>query len=204
MHKSILAHFESTDAVLYELALRYTLREQPAINPNKYLEALCRSIVGQQLSVKAAATIWVRATAAVGNWDQAESIIGVPDETLRQAGLSGQKVRYVKNIAEAVSSGSLNIHAYTLMKDNDILNELVAIKGVGVWTAEMFLMFTMGREDVFSGRDLGLRRAIEKLYGMESITPKDADAFAARWAPYRTYASRLLWHSLDNTPSDQD
>jgi DNA-3-methyladenine glycosylase II len=162
-----------------------------------YLENLCCSIVSQQLSVKAASTIWARAREAC-NFSSPDNILEVPNDVLRSAGLSGQKINYVKNIAKAVQDGSLPIHTLDTMDDEAVIKTLVTIKGVGRWTAEMFMIFSLGREDVFSAGDLGIRNAMTQMYDGALRYPDDYLQQSLRWAPYRSLACLLLWHSLDN------
>jgi DNA-3-methyladenine glycosylase II len=117
---------------------------------------------------------------------------------LRGAGLSGQKVSYVKNIARGMIEGILNPLSYSSIDEAEIIAELVTIKGIGVWTAEMFLIFTLGKQDVFSIGDLGLRNAIKLHYG--DMSPAEMLDLSEKWSPYRSYASLILWKSLDNAP----
>ncbi len=199
---TILDYFETVDPILAqagrEVATKLTLViKQPSRN---YLSDLCESIVSQQLSVKAASTIWARTHGTVRNWNDPNQIISARTEDLRTCGLSGQKIGYVKNIADAVLNQKLHLTRFDEMTDQETINELVQIKGIGQWTAEMFLMFSLGREDIFSSGDLGLRNGIKKLYSLESVTPQSAYEISLKWAPYRSCASRILWKSLDNEP----
>ena len=122
----------------------------------------------------------------------------MPDEKIRSTGPSWSKVSYIKNIARAVVSGNLDLQKINEKSDEDVIVELTKIKGIGRWTAEMFLMFTLGREDIFSYGDLGLRKGIMKLYGYKKEpTVKQMEKLTNRWKPYRTYAARILWRSLE-------
>lgn len=116
---------------------------------------------------------------------------------MRSVGLSGQKARYIQDLAQKVTNKELVLEKLNMLENEEIINELVKVKGVGRWTAEMFLMFALRREDIFSYGDLGLRKAIQKLYGLKKEpTQKQAEKIAKNWIPYRTYACRILWKSL--------
>jgi len=198
----VLGHFRSVDPILAEAGqiCAGDLQEIVALHADGYLSDLCESIVSQQLSVKAASTIWSRTHAVVANWNNPEAILGAEAEELRGCGLSYQKVSYVKNIAQAVSDETLHIHDFDSMTDEEISRELIKVKGIGQWTAEMFLIFTLGRQDVFSSGDLGLKNAIKKLYKIDEVTPTIAGEMANKWSPYQSLACRILWKSLDNEP----
>lgn len=198
----VLQHFESVDQILAETAKQHLSLLNPivALKTDGYLSDLCQSIVSQQLSVKAASTIWSRTHAVVANWNDPTLILEADTEDLRSCGLSYQKASYVKNIAQSVAEGSLHVHDFDAMSDEDISRELIKVKGIGQWTTEMFLIFTLGRPDVFSSGDLGLRNAIKKLYGLVEVTPSIASDMAMKWSPYRSTACRLLWKTLDNEP----
>jgi DNA-3-methyladenine glycosylase II len=167
--------------------------------PNNYFLALVESIVSQQLSVKAADTIFARLQGLTTDSElTAELVLAMDPQIMRNAGLSWSKVRYVKNIAEYTLTSDKVFENFPQMSDEEIIAELIKIKGVGRWTAEMFLLFTMGRPDIFSHGDLGLRRAIERLYGFKKEpTSKQIDKIANIWKPYRSIASRYLWKSLE-------
>jgi DNA-3-methyladenine glycosylase II len=160
---------------------------------------LIDTIISQQLSIKAAATIFGRFKALLNKYPfDPQEVLDLDPERARGAGASYAKIRYAKNIAQAVKDGALELSRFHEMSDQEILAELVQIKGIGPWTAEMFLMFTLGRPDIFSYGDLGLRNAITKLYGIEGSQRQQVEELALTWAPYRTTASRYLWKSLDN------
>jgi len=165
----------------------------------KYFSDLAGAIVGQQLSAKAADTIWGRVLALVGGDMAAEKILKVSDEDLRKAGCSRNKAAYIKNIAQSVIDKSLDLENIQQYDDEEVIRQLTAIKGVGRWTAEMFLIFSLAREDVFSFGDVGLLNAISKLYGNGAALSKDeVKAITEKCAPYRSYGSLYLWKSLDN------
>jgi len=164
-----------------------------------YLDALLLNIVGQQLSAKAANAIWNRFMGLINGKLSPEMVLLLDDEKLRGAGLSRNKAAYIKNIAQAVADGSLTLDKFDDMADTEIVGQLTAIKGIGEWTAEMFLIFSLGRMDVFSKGDGGLARAINNLYGSgTALSVKERLAIAEVWKPFRSIAGLYLWRSLDN------
>lgn len=195
-------YLEQTDPRLAALIARYP---HPTFRPHSdYYRELIESIISQQLSVKAAATIYRRFVDAFGYIPEPAELLNRDDAELRAAGLSGQKIRYVKDLASRVLDGSLSFDAIDTKSNNEIVAELTAVKGVGEWTAHMFLIFCMGRLDVLPVGDLGIKNATARLYGLERIaTPTDIISIAERntWHPYASIASWYLWQSLDNTPS---
>jgi DNA-3-methyladenine glycosylase II len=170
--------------------------------PDPY-EALARAIVGQQLSTKAARSIWERLVQILGGtFPPAAELLAVDAETIRRAGLSRSKVNFLLDLAERIEDGRLNLRALAQLSDEDIVAALTEIKGVGPWTAEMFLMFHLGRHDVVSTGDLGIRRAVQIQYDLEDLPgPTDLERIAEPWRPHRTLACLYLWRSLDNAPA---
>lgn len=164
-----------------------------------YFEDLTESIVSQQLSIKAANTIWGRFIALLpGKKVTPENVWEVPDQKIRDAGLSWSKVAYVKDLAKKTMESGIIFEQFEIMTDEEIITELIKVKGIGRWTAEMFLMFAMERPDVFSYGDLGLRRAIQKLYSLDhEPSVEEAEKISLKWKPYRTLACRYLWRSLE-------
>lgn len=164
-----------------------------------YFPSLARSIIGQQISVKAAAAIMGRFEAATGM--NAERTVTLTEEGARVIGLSGQKYRYIHDLAEHfVRDGMVFNHLDTL-SDDEVISELTKVKGIGVWTAQMFLMFTLVRPDVFAPDDRGLQLAVQKLYELPDVPSRSRlEEIAAKWSPYRTTASYHLWGLLDNEP----
>jgi DNA-3-methyladenine glycosylase II len=165
--------------------------------------ALVRSITGQQLSVKAAASIYGRLVERFGGHTPTpEQILADDPEELRAAcGFSRAKVTYLRSLAEHVLSGELEIDRLTDLDDGDVIRELTAVKGIGEWTAHMFLMFTLHRPDVLPVGDLGVRNAAMRAYGLDGPPPPKAlEELADAWRPYRTRACLYLWRSLDNEP----
>jgi DNA-3-methyladenine glycosylase II len=176
--------------------------DRRASRPDPY-EALARAIVGQQLSTKAAASIWEKVTALFkGETPTPQQLLRIDPQKLRDAGLSWSKVSYIRDLAERIRDGELDLERVVQLPDEEVIEELVRIKGIGRWTAEMFLIFHLGRPDVFSPGDLGLRRAIERAHGLKEIpSQEEAAAIAERWSPHRTLASLYLWRSLRNEPA---
>jgi len=165
-------------------------------------EALARAIVGQQLSTKAAASIWEKVIALFGGKTPApKRLLAVEPQALRDAGLSWSKVAYVRDLAERITDGDLDLGRLPQLDDDGVIGELTAIKGVGRWTAEMFLIFHLGRPDVLSTGDLGIRRAMQIAYGLKELPePVEMERIAEAWRPHRTLGCLYLWRSLDNAP----
>jgi DNA-3-methyladenine glycosylase II len=166
--------------------------------PGDAYAALLRTVIGQQLSTKAARTIYGRVRDIFGGADPSPAqLVEVETETLRAAGLSGRKVEYLRDLARHVLDGELELDRLDDLSDEEVIEEIVAVRGLGRWSAEMFLIFHLRRPDVFSGGDLGLRRGIQLAYGMEEPpTPDEAVALAERWSPERSLACIYLWESL--------
>jgi DNA-3-methyladenine glycosylase II len=165
--------------------------------------ALLRSIVGQQLSTKAARTIYGRVVDLFGGETPSpQALLDADPDALRAAGLSGAKVKYVRSLAEHVLSGELELDRLPELGDEEVEREVTAVKGLGRWTAHMFLIFHLGRPDVLPVGDLGVRRAVERAYGLEALpSVEELERLGERWAPYRSLASLYLWESLDNAPA---
>jgi DNA-3-methyladenine glycosylase II len=182
---------------LIELIDHARIESRLAERTRDRFEALIRIVVGQQVSTAAARTIWGRLLDAFDGPPSPERLTE-PDATeiLRRAGLSGRKASYAIGIAEAVVSGELRPQELDELDDEAVVETLVALRGLGRWSAEMFLMFDLGRPDVFSGGDLGLRRGIQIAYGMEAPpSPEESVEIAERWRPNRTLASLYLWEA---------
>jgi DNA-3-methyladenine glycosylase II len=165
-------------------------------------QALARAIVGQQLSTKAARSIWARVVERLGSETPApKQILDADPEALREAGLSRSKVSFLRDLAERVEDGRLDLVRLKELADEDVIAALLEVKGIGRWTAEMFLMFHLARPDVISMGDLGIRRAIQIAYGLEELPdPTQMERIAEPWRPHRTLACLYLWRSLDNAP----
>jgi DNA-3-methyladenine glycosylase II len=199
-------HLRRKDPVLREAIKRLgplDLEARRRGRPADAYGALLRSIVGQQLSTKAARSIYERVTALFGGKTPTpEELLAYDPEELRGAGLSRAKVTYMRSLAEHVIDGSLELDRLHELSDEDITAELTAVKGLGVWTAHMFLIFHLQRPDVLPVGDLGVRNAAKQLYGLEELPkPAELEALGEPWRPYRSLASLYLWRSLDNVPT---
>lgn len=169
-------------------------------NKRTAFEALARIIVGQQLSTKAAFTIFNRVRDLLPNRRlSAKALAQVDDSALRTAGLSAAKTRAIRDLIDKLESGQLSPRRFPSMTNEEVAEAIIAVKGLGPWSAQMYLMFSLRRLDIFSAGDLGIQNAICKLYGNDR-DKTDFDAFAKRWKPYRTIACWYLWASLDNAP----
>lgn len=162
-----------------------------------YARELFASIVSQQLSTKVADIIWSRFASLVEKPEDPEIVKTFTIEQLRSVGLSNQKASYILNIANGVTDGTVRLNHLDELEDESIIAELVQLKGVGRWTAEMFLLFTLARPDVFSSGDLGLRNAADKFAG-KKLTPEKLKKLSSSWSPHRSAVSLALWHSLDS------
>jgi DNA-3-methyladenine glycosylase II len=196
-------HLALNDAILADVVKNAPL---PAFVPHKnYYQELVESIISQQLSVKAAATILKRFKAIFSSdFPSPEDILVTDIEVLRSVGLSRQKASYIKDLATRVLEGSIQFSHLDSLSNQQVIDELVQIKGVGVWTVHMFLLFCMGRLDVLPTGDLGIKNGIYKLYALpEKPTPQDMEMIALNnnWHPYESVASWYVWHSLDNKPA---
>ncbi|MFI5010220.1 MAG: DNA-3-methyladenine glycosylase family protein [Solirubrobacterales bacterium] len=204
--RKAIAHLRDADPVLAALIEDFGPRgldDGRDGSPHDHYGTLVRAIVGQQLSTKAAASIFARLTERYGGRTPTpEEVLAADPEELRlAAGLSRPKVGYLRSLAEHVLSGELELERLDELDDEAVTAELVAVKGLGVWTAHMFLMFQLERPDVLPVGDLGIRRAIERAYGLKSLPDASAmEKIAQPWRPYRTLACRYLWRSLRNAP----
>ena len=164
--------------------------------------ALLRTIVGQQLSVAAARTIYGRVLDIYdGEVPTPKQVLATDVADLRGAGLSGRKAEYIRDLAAHVESGELEIDRLREMPDEEVIAEIVAVRGLGRWSADMFLMFTLGRPDVLPVDDLGIRRAIKLAYGLDELpAAAEMERIAEPWRPHRTLACMYLWESLSAAP----
>ena len=183
-----------------DLATRLKRRSEE--RPNDAYGALLRAIVGQQLSTKAARTIYLRVLDIFdGGTPSPEQLLGVSEEDLRAAGLSGRKVSYIRDLAAHVISGELELDRLEELEDEQVIEEIVAVRGLGRWSAEMFLIFHLERPDVLSGGDLGIRKAVQIEYGLKKMpTPEKVIEIGEPWSPNRSLASLYLWESLAAVP----
>ncbi|QWE25597.1 DNA-3-methyladenine glycosylase 2 family protein [Polynucleobacter sp. AP-Elch-400A-B2] len=162
---------------------------------------LARSIVGQQISVAAAQSVWTKVLLASKNKVNPKNILTLSVDDLRAAGLSGRKVEYIRDLAEHFDSGRLHANQWKGMEDEAIIKELCGIRGIGRWTAEMFLIFNMIRPNILPMDDAGLIKAISLNYfSGEPVSRHEAREVAANWAPWRTVATWYMWRSIDPKP----
>ena len=165
-----------------------------------YFDVLAMSIVYQQLSGAAAGTIYRRFKAACGGRVKPATVSKLSTPAMRKCGLSRQKISYLRDLSKRFLKKEINPRKFHSLSDAEIIDELVAVRGIGRWTAEMFLMFSLAREDIFPADDLGIKKAIQKIYGLRDVSQKNLDAFSRRWSPYRSYASLYLWKHGDVKP----
>jgi DNA-3-methyladenine glycosylase II len=201
-HVKIKSHFQSVDPIISSAWGKMPPRIlKPVSNdPLIYFQKLCDDIVSQQLAGSAATSIFNRFINLMPTKKfTPRHVLKLKDQALRDVGLSWAKASYIKNLAEKVNNQEVRLEKLSKLDDEAVIAELVKVKGIGPWTAEMFLMFSLGREDVFSHGDLGLRNGLVKLYQLRKPpTIERANRIVNRWSPYKSYGSLALWHSLDN------
>jgi DNA-3-methyladenine glycosylase II len=204
--RKALAAADPTMAALIErlgkLNIATRLQRRKEERPADAYGALLRAIVGQQLSTKAARTIYLRVLDLFGGTTPSpEQLLEASEEELRGCGLSGRKTEYVRDLARHVLSGELELDRLGELEDEQVIEEIVAVRGLGRWTAEMFLLFHLQRPDVLSGGDLGIRKAIQIEYELEEMpTPTRVLEIGEPWRPHRSLASLYLWESLAAVP----
>jgi DNA-3-methyladenine glycosylase II len=201
-YQPALDHLSSNDPVLAKVIATH---KQPDFMPHSnYYQALVDSIISQQLSVKAAASIEKRFKDSFGgDFPTPEQILERDIEQLRSLGLSRPKASYIQDLAMKVVDGTVEFSTIDTLSNDEIITELTKVKGIGEWTAHMFLLFCMGRTDVLPVGDLGIRSGIKLLYGFDQApTPDEVRAVAKKnnWHPYESTASWYIWQSLDNAP----
>jgi DNA-3-methyladenine glycosylase II len=200
-----LTHLRKADRVMAALVKQHGPLDEYQRRrgrPGDAYGALVRSIVGQQLSTKAARTIYERLTELFdGHTPTPRELLETDPEGIRAAGLSRPKVAYLRDLAEHVEDGELDLEHLAELPDDEVSAQLTAVKGLGQWTADMFLIFHLGRPDVLPVGDLGIRRAAQIEYGLDDLPdPAQLERLAEAWRPYRSLACLYLWRSLDNTP----
>lgn len=204
--KAAAAHLRAADPVLGALIDQIGLDglgDRRRGRPSEHYGVLVRAIVGQQLSTTAAAAIFQRLLDRYGGRlpTPAEVLAEDPDELRAAAGLSRAKVVYLRSLAEHVLNGSLALDSLGQLPDAEVTARLVAVKGLGEWSADMFLIFHLQRPDVLAAGDLGIRRAVMRAYGLETMpTIAEVKERGEVWRPHRTLACLFLWRSLDATP----
>lgn len=199
-HRASIRHLKRIDPILAKVIEEVGPFRMHLRTEGTHFQALTRSIVFQQLSGKAAGTIFSRFNALYPDKSPTpEAVLATPDETLRGVGLSRQKITYLKDLASKVLSGELPLEDVEQMADDDLIAHLVQVKGIGRWTAQMFLMFRLGRRDILPELDLGIQNAIQRAYRKRKRpTPKDVKKIGAKWSPHASVACWYLWRSLDN------
>ena len=184
---------------MYKAAKQFS---PPILKPRKtnlHFQSLCYEIIGQQLATKVAKTIFERfknlhPKAKI----TAQATLKIKDQSIRNIGASWSKVGFIKDLAQKVVSGEIDFKKIRKMDDEQVIQKLTTVKGIGPWTSEMYLMFTLGRQDVFSHGDLGIKKTITKLYSLDKDICKDKiEKITNKWSPYRTYACLVLWEMHD-------
>jgi DNA-3-methyladenine glycosylase II len=195
--RQALDHLKAADPVLRQLIEGVGPYRIEFLEPG--FEALVKAIVLQQLSGKVAQIIFDRLAAACGDGRLTpEAVLKLRTPKLRAIGLSKQKIEYIRDVARRIVRGKLDLAALAGAPDEDVLETLTAIKGIGPWTVHMFLIFALRRVNVMPSGDLGIRAAVRKVYGLEAMpSPAEVDALARKWHPYCTVASWYLWRSLE-------
>lgn len=196
------SYFQSKDRVLFNASKRAVRADYPIVvptakGPDEYFSTLVYSIVSQQISTKVARVLYARLAEHFGTITPHKLSIAA-DTDLRSVGLSGQKVRYIKTLAQHWNT--INVSKLSTASDVEITEQLTRFPGIGIWTAEMFLLFALARPDVFSIGDVGLCKACADLYGLHANDKTEIQRLSQTWAPYRSYAALVLWHQLDGSP----
>lgn len=199
MEEHILLHFRAVDPVFFALVEKVSLETISKRSAQKYFHSLCHEIIGQQLSGRVADVIGDRFEKLFPKRRVTpKGTLKFSEKRLRGIGMSWSKARFIRDLAQNIVSKSVQLDQLDQLSDDAVIAQLTKVKGIGPWTAEMFLMFTLGRPDVFSFGDLGLRRAIQKLYNLKKEpTLKQLQKITQKWSPYRTHAARILWRSLE-------
>lgn len=202
MSKQIIAHFKKSDPKLHQVLLKvmdahadylFTLKKHDFL-----FDRLIESIISQQLSVRVADVIYERVLNLMPKKKlDPKTILKIDDQTLRSAGLSFGKIKYIKDLSDKVVSKELDLDNLENLSNEEVIEKLTAVKGIGKWTAEMFLMSALGRADIFSHGDLGLKNAFKKIYGVTEYNEVEAEKIVIKWSPYRTVAAKILWKSLE-------
>lgn len=194
-----LRHFRRVDSRFYEATkAHHTVLPEELGGRTNLFESLCKTVVSQQLGTRAASTIFARVKKVCGGKLSPRSVMEVRAVALRAAGLSAAKQKTLKELAKAVEGRKISLQALRALPYVEVESRLTEIWGLGPWSAEMFSMFSLGHPDIFSASDLGLARGIEQVYKLPQGTPRaKLVQIADKWAPYRTFASLLLWRIKD-------
>jgi DNA-3-methyladenine glycosylase II len=205
-HRSAVAHLRRVDPVLGEIIAKVRKAPPPPRRAGTHYDALVRAIIYQQLSGKAAGTIHRRFCELYPNKrPRAHLVLATSDEALRSAGLSRQKIGYLRDLSARVVDGSLPLAHLGRLPDDAIIEHLIRVKGIGRWTVQMFLMFRLGRPDVLPELDLGIQNAIQRAYGLKKRPkPKDVIRLGTKWRPHATTACWYMWRSLENGDGQLD
>ncbi|GAC1696882.1 MAG: DNA-3-methyladenine glycosylase [Gemmatimonadaceae bacterium] len=198
-HRRAITHLKRVDPKLAAVIARVGPCRAEVRSAGTHFDALLRSILHQQLSGKAAETIHTRLLALYGDRPPTPTeLLATDDATLRSVGLSRQKVAYLRDLAAHVVSDKVNMSRLHELPDDEIVAELINVKGIGRWTAQMFLLFRLGRPDVLPDLDLGIQNGLMRAYGLRKRpTPREVLELGAKWSPYASVASWYLWRSLD-------
>jgi DNA-3-methyladenine glycosylase II len=201
-HAKAIAHLQAADPVLGQWMAQVGTCGWVRNDDGTHFDHIARSIVYQQLSGAAAATIYGRLLGLYGGRTPTPAQVArTPDPKLRAVGLSGRKVEYLKDLARQTHAGTIPVNSIHEMDDAEVIATLTRVRGIGEWTAQMVLMFRLGRPDVLPVLDLGVQKAVKLLYGLRSHpSPERVARIGACWAPYRTVASWYLWRRVDDPP----
>lgn len=201
--KSALIFFEKKDKKIYNILsdkviVNWFEKQTKSKRPEPFI-SLCEAIIGQQLSMKAADSIIKKFKELFQNKKPTPiSVLEKDESILRQAGLSFSKIKYLKDLSYKVSSKEIDLKKLKDMSDEEVMMELISVKGIGPWTVEMFLIFDLKRDDVFSKGDLGIRKGIQRLYKIDEISDERMERLSLKWKPYRSYACIALWNAQKN------
>lgn len=197
-----VAHLRRADPVMRHVIEQVGPCRFRVLDQGTHFEFLARAIIGQQLSGRAAATIYSRVRALAGNGPlRPQLLLTLPDEELRAAGLSRQKLAAVRDLAAHAIDGRLLVERLHRLDDDEIFARLVQVRGIGTWTVQMFLMFRLGRPDVLPTSDLGVRKGVQRAYRLRATPPpRRVEQIGRHWAPYRSFASWYLWRLLEVEP----
>jgi len=198
MDTKIIKHFQKADPLLYSAYLQLSDKNLTTSHlPPDHFSALCREIIGQQLSTKVASVIFARFQNLFPNREiTATRLLTLAPESIRAVGLSTAKTKFLIDLGSKAHSNQISLSSLEKLDNETVIKELTTVKGIGPWTAEMFLIFSLGRQDVFSHGDLGLKNAIKKIYNLQNPTRQDLEKIVVKWTPYKSYACRILWRSL--------
>lgn len=192
-------HFLRVDPIISRVLEEVNLFDWFEDTPSEdHFYNLTRNIIYQQLAGKAASTIFARFSKLLDHQISPEQVLKFEDQTFRAVGLSWAKAKYVKDLAAKVSDSTIDLAHLDQLSNDQVIAELTKVKGIGRWTAEMFLLFTLHRENIFSYGDLGLKNGLSKLYELVDPSPAQIKVIVDRWSPFESYGSLALWHHLDN------